>query len=137
MAVAEAMIIHVSIDAPWDAVFDFARRPENLGAWAAGLAAGLRPAGPEWIGNGGPFGEIRIRFASDNDLGVIDHDVMFPDGTVVHNAFRIVPNGDGAEAMFTLIRQAGMDDAAFSSDAAAIRRDLDALKSLMEMRNPE
>jgi len=43
-----------------------------------------------------------------------------------------VPNGDGAVVMFTLIRQPDMDDVAFQADADAIRRDLAALKSLLE-----
>ncbi|MGQ3376416.1 MAG: SRPBCC family protein, partial [Caulobacteraceae bacterium] len=55
-----------------------------------------------------------------------------PNGVVVDNALRVVPNGDGAEVMFTLLRQPGMDDAAFESDAAHIARDLETLKRLME-----
>lgn len=132
MPLAPVSIIHVSIDAPWDAAYDFAHRPENMKLWAAGLAAGLVRRGDSWIGDGGPLGEIHVHFVSQNPFGVIDHDVTFPDGTVVHNAFRIIPNGDGAEAMFALVRQSDMDDAAFEADAAAIRRDLETLKSLLE-----
>ena len=77
---------------------------------------------------------MRVRFTPDNDLGVIDHRVTLPDGLVVDNALRVVPNGTGAEVMFTLLRQPGMDDAAFEADAAHIARDLEALKTLMEDR---
>nr|CAD6413549.1 polyketide cyclase [Rhizobium sp. Q54] len=132
MAAYQAEIIHTTINREWREVYEYARQPQNMAHWAAGLAAGLRQEGDEWIGDGGPLGEIRVRFAPPNGFGVIDHDVTLPDGTVVHNALRVVPNGDGAEVMFTLIRQPGMDDAAFAADAAAIRSDLSTLRSLLE-----
>lgn len=132
MTVAEARIIHISIAVAWRAVYDFASRPENMQLWAAGLAAGLRPEGDGWIGDGGPLGDIRVEFVPQNDFGVIDHDVTLADGRKIHNAFRIIPNGDGAEAIFSLIRQTEMDDAAFEADAAAVKADLETLKSLLE-----
>lgn len=132
MSVAQAKIIHVSIDAPWTSVYDFAHRPENMSRWAAGLASGLTPDGEEWVASGGGLGSARVRFVPPNIFGVIDHQVTMADGTVVHNAFRVVPNGDGAEVMFTLLRQPEMDDAAFEADAAAVQQDLQMLKTLME-----
>ena len=132
MQPSEARIIHVTIHRDWREVYDFACQPQNMGQWAAGLAAGLRKVGAEWIGDGGPLGFIRVRFVEKNPFGVIDHEVILPDDVSVHNALRVVPNGDGAEVMFTLIRQPGMDDASFEADAAAIARDLSSLKSLLE-----
>ncbi len=75
---------------------------------------------------------MRVRFAPANDFGVIDHTVTLPDGRIVENALRVVPNGDGAEVMFTLLRQPDMDDAAFESDAAHVALDLDTLAKLIE-----
>ncbi|HEX2148393.1 MAG TPA: SRPBCC family protein [Pseudorhizobium sp.] len=134
MQPAEARIIHITIHRGWQAVYYFMSQPQNMAQWAAGLAAGLRQEGQEWIGDGGPLGDIRVRFAPRNPFGVVDHDVILPGGTIVHNALRVVPNGDGAEVMFTLVRQPEMDDAAFETDAAAIARDLSSLKSLLERR---
>jgi len=134
MPTSEARIIHTGIDRDWREVYDFACQPANMGRWAAGLAAGLRQEGEDWIGVGGPLGDIRIRFAPPNPFGVIDHDVTLPNGLVVHNALRVVRNGHGAEVMFTLIRQPGIDDAAFAADAAAVAQDLATLKSLLEKR---
>ncbi|MXN43696.1 SRPBCC family protein [Shinella kummerowiae] len=132
MTTVPARIIHRTIARDWRTVYAFAARPEAMPLWASGLAAGLTRDGEEWVADGGPIGDVRVRFAPPNDFGVIDHKVTLPNGIVVDNALRVVPNGDGAEVMFTLLRQPGMDDAAFEADAAHIARDLDALKRLME-----
>ncbi|WP_242223463.1 SRPBCC family protein [Shinella zoogloeoides] len=134
MAPLPARIIHRSIRRDWRAVYEFTARPENMPLWASGLASGLTRDGKDWIADGGPVGTVRVRFAPENDFGVIDHRVTLPDGRHVENALRVVPNGDGAEVMFTLLRQPDMDDAAFESDAAHVARDLDALAGLMEER---
>ena len=135
MSTMPARIIHRTIRRDWRAVYDFAAKPENMPQWASGLASGLTRDGADWIADGGPIGNVRVRFAAPNDFGVIDHTVTLPDGPVVENALRVVPNGDGAEVMFTLLRQPGMDDAVFERDAAHIARDLDTLKRLMEEKD--
>ncbi|QRM55768.1 SRPBCC family protein [Sinorhizobium sp. BG8] len=132
MATMPARIIHRSIARDWREVYAFASRPQNMPQWASGLASGLVPDGDEWIADGGPIGNVRVRFAAPNEFGVIDHRVTLSDGLSVHNALRVVPNGDGAEVMFTLLRLPGIDDAAFEADAAHVARDLEALKALME-----
>jgi len=134
MTTLPARIVHRSIDRDWRAVYAFAATPENMPLWASGLASGLKRDGDDWIADGGPIGNVRVRFAPANDLGVIDHTVTLPDGRVVENALRVMPNGDGAEVMFTLLRQPDMDDAAFESDAAHVARDLKMLAKLMEDR---
>jgi hypothetical protein len=73
-----------------------------------------------------------VRFAPQNDFGVIDHRVTLETDARFENAFRVVPNGDGAEVMFVLLRHPGTDDAAFEADAAAIAKDLVTLKGLLE-----
>lgn len=127
-----ARIVHVSIDRPWRDVYRFAADPNRMPRWATGLGAGMRREGEDWVVDGGPIGEVRVRFATENTLGVIDHAVTLPDGTVVHNALRIVPNGDGAEAMFTLLKMPGTDDAGFEADARHVQADLQRLKALLE-----
>ncbi len=127
-----ARIIHRTIRRDWRAVYAFAARPENMPLWASGLAAGLTRDGDDWIADGGPVGNVRVRFTPPNDFGVIDHKVTLPNGIEVENALRVVPNGDGAEVMFTLLRQPDMDDAAFERDAAHVAQDLETLARLME-----
>ena len=87
--------------------------------------------GDEWVVRD-PGGKlVRMRTAGPNPFGVLDHDV-FVDGQVVHIAMRVVPNSDGAEVTFLLLKTPGMSDAEFERDKAAVQADLEALKVLME-----
>jgi hypothetical protein len=132
MSTSPARIVHLSIDRPAAEVSAFVGDPRNTQQWASGLSKGLKQHGEDWIGDGGPLGDIHVRFAPKNDLGVADHTVTLPDGTHVYNALRVTPNGDGAEVAFTVVRQASQDDAAFEADAAHVLKDLQALKALLE-----
>ncbi|MBB4569801.1 SRPBCC family protein [Rhizobium leucaenae] len=131
MSTMTAKIVHISIDRPWKEVYGFAGRPENMPLWASGLASGLEQDGEDWVAKG-ILGTVRVSFAPRNEFGVIDHTVTVESGLKVHNALRVVPNGDGCEVMFTLLRLPGMTDEQFAADAAHIRKDLGTLKSLME-----
>ena len=132
MPTMPARIIHRTVACDWRTVYAFASIPENMPRWASGLASDLKRDGEDWIADGGPVGRVRVRFAPPNDFGVLDHAVTLPSGVVVENAMRVVANGDGAEVMFTLLRQPDMDDATFEADAAHVARDLDTLTKLME-----
>lgn len=132
MTLLPARIVHIGIDRDWRDVYAFAFRPENMPAWASGLASGLAQDGADWVADGGPIGEVRVRFAPQNPFGVIDHTVTMENGLVVENALRVTPNGDGAEVTFILLKRPDMDDAAFEADAAHVRKDLQTLKALME-----
>ena len=132
MSTMQTRIVHISIERDWHDVARFVLAPGNMPQWASGLAAGLDRRGDHWVADGGPLGEIKVRFAPDNELGVADHEVTLPDGKTFQNALRVVPNGDGAEVMFTLLRAPGMSDADFQSDADHIDKDLKTLKSLIE-----
>jgi hypothetical protein len=131
MTTMPARIVHITIRRDWRDVYDFAGKPENMPLWASGLASGLEPDGDDWIAHG-PLGSVRVSFVTPNEFGVIDHTVMIESGLRVYNALRIVPNGDGCEVMFTLLRLPGMTDEQFAADAAHVQKDLASLKSLME-----
>ena len=122
----------ISIRQEWRALYERIWRPEFFPRWAAGLAeSDLRPDGEAWIAAGSD-GPIRILFTPHNAFGVMDHRVDPGDGNPIEVPLRVVRNGDGAEVVLTLYRQAGMDDARFSADAKLIMRDLRALKTLVE-----
>lgn len=131
MAVMEAKIIHISIERNWRDVYAYAANPENMPSWASGLAAGLEPDGDEWVASGA-LGNARVRFTPRNDLGVLDHLVTLETGIQVHNALRVVPNGSGAEVLFTLLRQPSMSKEQFDGDADWVKKDLNALKTQLE-----
>ncbi len=131
MPVMEARIVHIGIERDWRDVYAFAAKPENMPRWASGLAAGLEPDGDEWVAHGA-LGNARVRFTPRNDLGVLDHLVTLEAGVQVHNALRVVPNGSGAEVMFTLLRQPGMSKEQFDSDAEWVQKDLNTLKAQLE-----
>ena len=113
-------------------VYAFAADPRNLPHWAAGLARStVRREGEDWIADA-PFGLVRVRFAEQNAFGVMDHDVTLPSGQTVHNPMRVVPNGEGSEFTFTLIRRPEMSDEDFARDARAVEEDLQTLKQLLD-----
>lgn len=113
-------------------VYAFASNPESLPIWAAGLASyEVKKEGDVWVADA-PFGQVKIRFAQANVFGVMDHDVELESGVVVHNPMRVVPNGDGSEFIFTLLRQPGMSEEQFEDDAHAVVKDLQTLKTLLE-----
>jgi hypothetical protein len=124
--------LSVFIARPPAEVYEFASDPRNLPQWAAGLARSeVRRDGDEWIADA-PFGKVRVRFAPPNSFGVMDHDVTLESGVTIHNPMRVVPNGEGSEFVFTLIRQPGMSDGEFARDKAAVEKDLKTLKDLLE-----
>jgi len=126
--------ISIYIDRLPAEVYEFASDPRNLPRWAAGLARSeVRKDGDEWVADA-PFGKVRVRFAERNAFGVLDHDVKLESGVTIHNPMRVVPNGEGSEFVFTLIRRPGMSDAEFARDKAAVENDLKTLKDLLERK---
>jgi hypothetical protein len=123
--------ISLTIERPPAEVYAFAAAPENLPRWARGLSGSIERVGGVWLVES-PMGKVEVRFADQNAFGVLDHDVVFASGATVHNPMRIVANGTGSEAVFTLFRRPEMSDEDFAADARAVERDLEALKRLVE-----
>ena len=131
MAIYEARTLSVSIDRDWREVYEYASQPRNLRHWASGLGSDLVPSGSEWTAQG-PEGPIRIRFSPPNNVGVLDHVVTVAPGVEILVPIRVMANGDGSEVALTLFRLPGMSDEKFAADADWVRRDLSALKALLE-----
>lgn len=132
MTTCPARTVTVSIDRHWRDVYDFASLAQNFPRWAAGLGTRFERSGDEWTAEDPDGRPIRIRFPEPNELGVLDHLVIAADGTETRNAMRVIANGTGAEIMFTVLQAPAMTEAAFAADAAAVERDLNALKALLE-----
>lgn len=104
---------------------------DNLPRWASGLASGVSEEGGEWFTDS-PMGRVKVTMAPRNPFGVLDHDVTLPDGTTVHNAFRVTPAGSGSVLSFVVLRLPGVTPQAFRQDVDHVASDLRALKALLE-----
>ena len=114
-------------------VYAYASDPANLTVWAPGFVQSIEKQGANWIAQTS-LGQVAFRFAAVNELGVLDHDVDLPNGTV-HNPIRVIPNGAGSEVLFTLIQAPGVSDAQFQQDMDTVRADLNKLRTVLEHRS--
>lgn len=130
---AEVRHISVGIARDWRTVYDYTCEPLHFPEWASGLGSGLVRDGDDWIVQA-PEGTARVRFTPRNDHGVLDHWVTLASGQCVYIPLRVIANGDGAEVTLSLLRLPQMSDADFARDAEWGRRDLEALKRLLESR---
>jgi len=128
---SESRHLTTYVDRPADEVYAYAADPSHLPEWAAGLSGSIEQRDGRWIA-ASPMGEVEVRFAPANPFGVLDHEVVLPDGTAVTNPMRVLPDGAGSEVVFTLRRRDGMSDAELESDTAAVRTDLARLKEVLE-----
>ena len=123
--------VTISIDRPANEVYEFVSNPENVPQWAAGLGGSIEPINGDWIAES-PMGRVKVKFAPNNEFGVFDHYVTLPSGETVYNPMRIFPNDDGSEVIFTLYQRPNVTNEEFGEDAAAVTRDLQTLKTLLE-----
>lgn len=113
-------------------VYAFAAEPDNLPRWAAGLAQSeVTREGDDLLLVDSPMGRVTVRFVPRNDLGVLDHDVTLPSGTVVTNPVRVLAHPAGSEVLFT-VRQIELTDEELERDVRLVERDLATLKELLE-----
>jgi hypothetical protein len=130
--VLESQTLSVAVDVEWKDVYEAIWRPEDFPKWASGLSrSSLHKVDDVWVAEG-PTGIVRIRFTEHNPFGVMDHYVDTGNGPVVYVPLRVIANGEGAEVLLTLFRQADMSEEQFLADAEWVRRDLRALKALLE-----
>lgn len=123
----------VTIEAHAVQVFQFLADPENLPRWAVGFCRSIRRDGGRWIAQTAQ-GDVGIRYVTDPTLGVIDFCISQAPGAEVVAHSRVVPNGDGAEYVFTQFQAPGMPDDVFEANVAALKEELIVLKALMRAR---
>ena len=127
----ESRHLSTHIDRPVKDVYDYASAPSRIIEWAPGLGSSIEQVAGRWVMES-PMGRIVVEFTSRNDLGVLDHYVTLPSGDTVYNPFRVIADGDGAEAMFTVRRQPTQSDEEFARDIEAVSDDLANLKRIVE-----
>ena len=126
---------HISewIARPAEEVYAYAADPTNIPEWAPGLGGAVEDVDGQWFVDS-PMGRVGFAFVERNTHGVLDHEVTLPSGDVIYNPMRVLPDGDGCEAVFTLRRLPGVSDEEFERDAAAVAADLTRLKTIIEGR---
>ena len=129
----EAQVVTEPTQVDARTVYEFASQMQNLPEWASGLSSGIAQRGGRWIAQS-PMGEVSVAMAAKNPFGVMDHDVTLPDGTTVHNAFRVTPAGSGSVLSFVVLRMPGTSQDAFEADLAHVRKDLKTLRQILEAR---
>jgi hypothetical protein len=127
---------HISerIDRPVEEVYAYAVDPSNLPEWATGLGQAVHNVDGRWYVDT-PTGRVGFSFVEWNPFGVLDHEVTLASGETVYNPMRLIRDGDGCEAVFTLRRAAGVSDDEFERDARAVAADLARLKNIVEARS--
>lgn len=128
---SESRHVGERIDRPAADVYEYVLNPANLPEWAHGLGTSVENVDGDWFVETGT-GRVCVRFAEHNTLGVLDHDVRFPSGDVIHVPMRVIPDGDGCEVVFTVLRQPGMSDAELDRDAGLVQADLTRIKQVLE-----
>jgi hypothetical protein len=130
--VQEAVHVATAVERSAKDVDEYVSNPIHLAEWAVGLAR--RPVeriDGQWVVDS-PLGRVVVEFAPVNGFGIVDHLVTLPDGRTVQNPMRVIPNADGCDVVFSVRRQQDMSDTDFAADIAAVRKDLDALRSILE-----
>jgi len=130
----DSRMISVPINREPQAVYDFASNPANPSLRASGIGNSIAQVNGEWVVET-KQGHVTIRFVERNSLGVLDHYVTPASGVDIYVPMRVIPNGGGSELMFTLFRLPEMTDEIFNEDAETVRRDLSALKKLIEVKD--
>jgi hypothetical protein len=116
--------------APQD-VYDFASVPTNFPQWASGLGKSIERVNDDWIAET-PQRPMKVRFTERNRFGVLDHYVMPEPGVEIYIPMRVIANGAGSELIFTLFRFSDISEEKFAEDIEWVKRDLNALKQLLE-----
>jgi uncharacterized protein YndB with AHSA1/START domain len=129
--IQNAKILHISINASPEAVYDFVSQPEHMAQWAPNFGRAMTRSGTDWVMESpdGPFG---VSFEAPNTFGVLDHWVVAPDGSKYFNPIRVVANGSGSLISFTLFQHPSWSDEKLEADARLVSGDLMRLKELMD-----
>jgi hypothetical protein len=129
----QSRTVAVFIGAAPSAIAEFVSNPLNLLLWAAAFCTSVSRNGSDWLVET-PQGQVKIRFAPPNSHGILDHYVTLPSGQEVYAPMRVIANGNGSELLFTVLRLPDMTNRQLEEDAAMVKRDLLALKTLMERK---
>jgi hypothetical protein len=123
----------VTVPGSYRSVFAFLADPANLPTWAIGFARGIRREGECWVVTTG-HGEVPLRVEADEARGVIDFHLEPAPGVEAVAYSRVLPNGDGAEFVFSQFQAPGMPDEVFAGQRAALAEELAILPAIFRAR---
>jgi hypothetical protein len=122
----------ISIDAPVHAVLDLISDATQLPRWAPAFARTVRPDGDLWVVDAGG-GEARIRIRVSREHGTVDYlRAGTPPGVEVGAFARVIPNGGGAELLFTQFFADGTPERDLEDARAVVAVELQTVRALCE-----
>lgn len=125
----------VTINAPPKAVLAFVGLGENLPRWAIGFAKEVHRDQHRWIVTTGQ-GAVLVSIGVDEASGTVDFRMEPGPGAEAIAYAQGMPNGSGAEFVFTQFQQPGTPDDVFDQLVATVAHELIALKALVEVECP-
>jgi hypothetical protein len=129
--VLPSQTVNVTIPRNWVDLYETIWKPEFFPKWASGLSqSSLVRESTHWKANG-PNGVVKLRFTEHNPWGVMDHYVDSGFGKEVYVPMRVVGNEAGATVFITVFRQSLMSEDKFAQDIEWVKRDLQALHTLL------
>jgi hypothetical protein len=127
----------ISIASPPEKVFQFVADPEKLPVWAIGFCKEIRlDDDGRWLVTTPKGEQVAIRQEANPELGTLDGvmDMGLPSEGRTYT--RVVPNGGGADYVFTMVQPDGMPDEVFDGQSAELARELTVLKAHLETACP-
>jgi hypothetical protein len=121
----------ITIDAPTGSVFTYLDDANNLPSWAPAFATTVQPDGDGWIVGQGDV-RLGLRIVSDADSGTVDLRVTPPNGRESAVYMRVLPNGDGAELLFTLFFSDSRTDEELARQSAEVEAELVRVRAACE-----
>jgi hypothetical protein len=136
ISVQRAEVVHVSILAPWRDVIAFLVDVHDWTTWAPWIRSVSRSSARDWTLST-DSGPMKVRFAEQNTLGVLDHEVTLASGVTVLNSMRVLANGSGSELVMVVFQSPEASTEQFERDVQAVRDDLARIKKVAEATTKE
>jgi uncharacterized protein YndB with AHSA1/START domain len=126
----------ITIAAPAARVFDLLADPASLPRWAVGFARAIHATEEGWEVETPSGARVPIRYVTQEAHGVVDFHTRPALQAEASAHARVLPNGDGAEVLFTQFQSPGLSDEAFAAQVRAVGHELVTLRALAEVECP-
>jgi hypothetical protein len=126
--------MNISIKSDPKTVYEFLSNLENLPKWAPSTFPSIKEVNGEWLVDT-PHGQNKVMLTEKNNFGILDHNVKLVSGVEVYVPMRVLRNGTGSEVLLTIFQTPEMTDEAFIQDIKMVERDLNHLKTIIEVNS--